>query len=309
MNRKEVQKNEATEGRRNSDLLRRRSKGGKGEIRQKAARMTGIVLVYAFLIVVCFSCLFPFVWMAHSSLKTAKEVTNALTIVIFPQTPQWHNYVTVFEKINIWRGLLNTMTVEVATIPLCVFASGLSAFAFSKMELKHRNTHLMAQLSALMIPYACVVLPIYKAYYQLGLTNTLLPLILPSLFGGVSMMFFFVQFQRAIPNAIFEAAKVDGAGYFSQYVRIMIPMMWPAIAAQVIFMFIANWNDYFAPSLYLTTEDSMTLQLMLKSLSDSQVDLPITFAGAVIACVPLYIIYIVFQRYFIEGMAISGVKG
>ena len=187
--------------------------------------------------------------------------------------------------------------------------SGLSAFAFSKMELKHKDVHLMVQLSALMIPYACVVLPLYRAYYKLNLTDTLWPLILPSLFGGVSMMFFFVQFQRSISNAIFEAAKVDGAGYMRQYVSIMMPIMGPAIAAQVIFMFVGNWNDYFAPSLYLTIEKAMTLQLMIKSLSDSKVDLPVSFAGAVVASIPLYIIYIIFQRYFIEGMAISGVKG
>lgn len=268
-----------------------------------------IVLVYVFLILTCFTCIFPFIWMLLSSVKTVDEAVNTLTITFFSKDPQWQNYSIVFEKIDIWRGLFNTMTIEVATIPFCVFMSGLSAFAFSKMELKHKDVHLMIQLSALMIPYACVVLPLYRAYYNLGLTNTLWPLILPSLFGGVSMMFFFVQFQRSIPNAIFEAAKVDGAGYLKQYVTIMIPMMGPAIAAQVIFMFVGNWNDFFAPSLYLTTENVMTLQLMLKSLSDSKVDLPISFAGAVIASVPLYVIYIIFQRYFIEGMAISGVKG
>lgn len=272
-------------------------------------RTISIVLVYVFLILTCFTCIFPFIWMLLSSVKTVDEAVNTLTITFFSKDPQWQNYSIVFEKINIWRGLLNTMTIEVATIPFCVFMSGLSAFAFSKMELKHKDVHLMIQLSALMIPYACVVLPLYRAYYNLGLTNTLWPLILPSLFGGVSMMFFFVQFQRSIPNAIFEAAKVDGAGYLKQYVMIMIPMMGPAMAAQIIFMFVGNWNDFFAPSLYLTTEDVMTLQLMLKSLSDSKVDLPISFAGAVIASVPLYVIYIIFQRYFIEGMAISGVKG
>lgn len=272
-------------------------------------RILSIVLVYAFLILTCFTCIFPFIWMLLSSVKTVDEAVNTLTITFFSKDPQWQNYSIVFEKIDIWRGLLNTMTIEVATIPFCVFMSGLSAFAFSKMELKHKDVHLMIQLSALMIPYACVVLPLYRAYYNLGLTNTLWPLILPSLFGGVSMMFFFVQFQRSVPNAIFEAAKVDGAGYLKQYVTIMIPMMGPAMAAQIIFMFVGNWNDFFAPSLYLTTENVMTLQLMLKSLSDSKVDLPISFAGAVIASVPLYVIYIIFQRYFIEGMAISGVKG
>ena len=275
----------------------------------KAGRIIGLVCCYIFLIVTCFTCVFPFLWMVLSSVKTSAEAVNTLTLTFFSKDPQWGNYPLVFERINIFRGLLNTLTIEFTTIPFCVFMSGLSAFAFSKMELKHKDVHLMVQLSALMIPYACVVLSLYRAYYKLNLTDTLWPLILPSLFGGVSMMFFFVQFQRSISNAIFEAAKVDGAGYMRQYVSIMMPIMGPAIAAQIIFMFVGNWNDYFAPSLYLTTEKSMTLQLMIKSLSDSKVDLPVSFAGAVVASIPLYIIYIIFQRYFIEGMAISGVKG
>lgn len=275
----------------------------------KAGRIIGLICCYIFLIVTCFTCVFPFLWMVLSSLKTPAEAVNTLTLTFFSKDPQWGNYPLVFEKIDIFRGLLNTLAIEFTTIPFCVFMSGLSAFAFSKMELKHKDVHLMVQLSALMIPYACVVLPLYRAYYKLNLTDTLWPLILPSLFGGVSMMFFFVQFQRSISNAIFEAAKVDGAGYMRQYVSIMMPIMGPAIAAQVIFMFVGNWNDYFAPSLYLTIEKAMTLQLMIKSLSDSKVDLPVSFAGAVVASIPLYIIYIIFQRYFIEGMAISGVKG
>lgn len=275
----------------------------------KAGRIIGLICCYIFLIVTCFTCVFPFLWMVLSSLKTPAEAVNTLTLTFFSKDPQWGNYPLVFEKIDIFKGLLNTLAIEFTTIPFCVFMSGLSAFAFSKMELKHKDVHLMVQLSALMIPYACVVLPLYRAYYKLNLTDTLWPLILPSLFGGVSMMFFFVQFQRSISNAIFEAAKVDGAGYMRQYVSIMMPIMGPAIAAQVIFMFVGNWNDYFAPSLYLTIEKAMTLQLMIKSLSDSKVDLPVSFAGAVVASIPLYIIYIIFQRYFIEGMAISGVKG
>ena len=275
----------------------------------KAGRIIGLICCYIFLIVTCFTCVFPFLWMVLSSLKTPAEAVNTLTLTFFSKDPQWGNYPLVFEKIDIFRGLLNTLAIEFTTIPFCVFMSGLSAFAFSKMELKHKDVHLMVQLSALMIPYACVVLPLYRAYYKLNLTDTLWPLILPSLFGGVSMMFFFVQFQRSISNAIFEAAKVDGAGYMRQYVSIMMPIMGPAIAAQIIFMFVGNWNDYFAPSLYLTIEKAMTLQLMIKSLSDSKVDLPVSFAGAVVASIPLYIIYIIFQRYFIEGMAISGVKG
>ncbi len=278
--------------------------------KRSPSRVIGITIAYLFLIAMCFTCLFPFLWMLLSSVKTPSEMQNSITLTFFSKTPQWDNYLKVFEKQNIFRGLLNTLIVEVGTIPLCVFFSGLSAFAFSKLDMKHKNVHLMIQLSALMIPYACVVLPLYRAYFKLGLVNTLWPLILPSMFGGVSMMFFFIQFQRGIPSAIFEAAKVDGAGYFTQYCVIMLPLMGPAVAAQVIFMFVGNWNDYFAPSLYLTEDRMKTLQVMLKALSSgAKGELPVAFAGAVVSCIPLYVIYLFFQRFFIEGMAISGIKG
>ena len=193
----------------------------------KVKDVVAYVIIYLFLILVCFTCVFPFFWMITSSLKYAHEV-NSFTLRIFPESPQWSNYAEVFRQSNnLFRGVLNTLIVEVATIPVCVFISGMSAFAFSKMELKHKDAHLMIQLSALMIPYACLMLPLYRAYNTLNLVDTLWPLILPSLFGGVSMMFFFVQYQRGIPSAIFEAAKVDGAGYMRQYCSIMIPLMGP----------------------------------------------------------------------------------
>ena len=283
--------------------------GGARNRLRKVGAVVAYVAIYIFLFAVCFTCVFPFFWMLISSVKEPYEVTS-LTLTVFAKNPQWGNYSVVFSQMNMPRGFLNTMIVEVGTIPICVFVSGLSAFAFSKMELPHRNVHLMIQLSALMIPYACVVLPLYRAYFTLNLVDTLWPLIMPSFFGGVSMMFFFVQFQRSIPGAIFEAAKVDGAGYMRQYCSIMIPLMGPAIAAQVIFMFVGNWNDFFAPSIYLMLPESQTLQVMLQSISrGNPLNLPIVFAGAVIASAPLYVIYLVFQRYFVEGLAISGVKG
>ncbi len=269
----------------------------------------GTVLVYTYLIILCATCLFPFLWMVFSSVKTPAEVQNALSLTFFSKDPQWHNYPDVLQRHNLLIGLRNTLIVELSIIP-CVFVSGLSAFAFSKMALRHSNTHLIIQLSALMIPAACVILPLYRIYYSLNLINTLWPLILPSLFGNVSMMFFFVQFQRGVPSVIFEAAKVDGAGYLRQYATIMVPIMKPAIAAQIIFSFIGHWNDYFVPSLVLTKDNVMTLQVMLKMLSTgSKGQLPLAFAGSVIACVPLYIIYIIFQRYFVEGVTMSAVKG
>ena len=123
----------------------------------KVKDVVAYVIIYLFLILVCFTCVFPFFWMITSSLKYAHEV-NSFTLRIFPESPQWSNYAEVFRQSNnLFRGVLNTLIVEVATIPVCVFISGMSAFAFSKMELKHKDAHLMIQLSALMIP--CVQHP------------------------------------------------------------------------------------------------------------------------------------------------------
>lgn len=275
-------------------------------------RIGGKVLAYGLLIVTCATCLFPFLWMISSSLKTPAEVSNTMQLVFFPETAQWSNYVRAWTTIDMVGGFFNTMVIEVATIPICVIVSSLEAFAFSKMYMKHKTVHLLILLSGLMVPYASVVLPLYRAYYQLGFINTFWPLILPTMFGSVSQMFFYIQYQKGIPDAMFESGKIDGAGYLQQFFHIMLPMMGPAIAAQVVFMFIGNWNDFFAPSLYLTNESVKTLQLKLKSLSDgNRMDLPYVFAGATITCLPLFAIYFAFQKYFVGGLAITGtgVKG
>lgn len=294
-------------------------RGGIGA-RQKAfvrfsssyCRIGGRVLAYGILFLTCAASLFPFLWMISSSLKTPAEVSNTMRLVFFPASPQWSNYARAWTTIDMVGGFLNTMIIEVATIPVCVIVSSLEAFAFSKMYMRHKTVHLLILLSGLMVPYASVVLPLYRAYYKLGFINTFWPLILPTMFGSVSQMFFYIQYQKGIPDAMFESGKMDGAGYLQQFVHIMLPMMGPAIAAQVVFMFIGNWNDFFAPSLYLTNENVKTLQLKLKSLSDgNRMDLPYVFAGAAITCVPLFAIYFAFQRYFVGGLAITGtgVKG
>ncbi|MGN1053444.1 MAG: carbohydrate ABC transporter permease, partial [Candidatus Scatosoma sp.] len=172
---------------------------------KKYRRVGGRVLAYGILTLTCLSCLFPFLWMIASSLKTPAEVNNAMELVFFPAIPQFSNYAKAWESIDILRGFTNTMTIEIATIPVCVFMSAMEAFAFSKMYMKHKTANLLILLSGLMIPYVSVVLPLYKVYYKIGFINTFWPLILPSLFGSVSQMFFYIQYQKGIPDAMFES--------------------------------------------------------------------------------------------------------
>lgn len=266
-------------------------------------------LAYAFLGLVCCSTVFPFFWMICTSLKTVKEAVNNMQLQIFPEVPQWQNYLLIWEKLDLWTGLKNTLIVEVATIPICTFLSALEAFAFAKMKMKYKTTVLLILMSGLMVPYASVVLPQYKAYFALGLVDTLWPLILPSWFGNVSLMFFFIQYMRGVPNALFEAAKIDGAKYFVSFVTIMLPLMTAALACQIIFAFVSHWNNFFGPSIYLTTDSVKTLQVKLQALSQSGTDKPMLYTGAFITCIPLFVVYICFQKYFVGSLAISGIKG
>lgn len=275
---------------------------------QKYDKVTRLTVTYVFLSILCLLSLFPFIWMVLTSLKTVAEATNTAKLVLFPAQPQWHNYIDVFEKLDIFTGMKNTMIVEISTIPFTVFVSALVAFAFSKMRLHHKNFWLLFLMSGLMVPGAATLLPTYKIYLMLNLTDTLWPLILPSLFGNVSLIFFFIQFQKGIPNELFEAARLDGAGYFKSFLLIMLPNMLLPIVCQVVFAFVSHWNDFFGPSIYLTSDNTKTLQVKLYSYATWS-DKPMLYTGSFVTCIPLFVLYLCFQKCFVGSLAISGIKG
>lgn len=210
------------------------------------------------------------------------------------------------------RGVGNTLIVEVSVIAVGTFVSSMAAFSFAKLKLPHKNFWLLFLMSGMMVPYAALMMPQFRAFMALNMFDTLWPLILPGLFGNISMMFFLIQYMRGISNAFFEAAKIDGAGYMRMFVSVMIPMVKTALAAQIIFWFIGIWNDYFAPAIYLKSYETMTLQPMMARINSDNsggTNLPLIMAGAVLSSIPMFVIYITCQKYFIESLAISGVKG
>jgi multiple sugar transport system permease protein len=255
--------------------------------------------------------LFPYIWMIATSFKSRQEAFELIPTLI-PQQFQLTTYREIWTTIPIIGAVLNTLAVEFSVILVGTFVSSLAAFSFAKMRLPHKNFFLILLLSAMMIPYAALLLPQYQAYERLQLTNTLWPLIIPGFFGNVSMMFFLIQYMKGIPSELVEAAKIDGASHFGIYARIVVPLSLPALAAQVIFWFVGIWNDYFAPSIYLTIPERQTLQPLLASLNSaysSGTNFPLIMTGAVLASIPMIVIFIIFQRFFIESMALTGVKG
>ena len=269
------------------------------------------IAMYIILTVLAFFVVFPCIWMILASLKPYDEFLEFYA-KIFPNDWSLTSYKQLFSdaNLNFGRGYLNSMIVVIGVIPCGTFFASMAAFSFAKLKLRHKTFWLLFLLSGMMVPGAVLLLPRYIAYQQLSWIDTLLPLIVPHLFIHVSMMFFFIQYMRGISNTIFEAAKIDGSGYLFMHVYIMIPLMIPAISAQVIFWFMGIWNDYFAPSIYLTSASKLTLQAMLARLNSNELGVNFTkiFAGAVMSSIPMIVFYIVFQNFFIESITIGAVK-
>lgn len=279
---------------------------------KKVGRIFLRVLIYALLVLGAVLIVFPFVWMVLGSFKTPLDA-NSAEFRFLPVEWVTNNYTDLFTNTNfpIIKAFFNTVIVEVSVIVVGTFVSALAAFSFAKLKLQHKTFWLLFLMSGMMVPYAALMLPQFRAFQSMNMFDTLWPLILPGFFGNVSMIFFLVQYMRGIPNAILEAARIDGAGHFTSFVCVMFPLVKTAIAAQVIFWFIGIWNDYFAPSIYLITPDRMTLQALLGSLNPAlnRQYLPMALAGAVLSSIPMFVIYLSCQKFFIESLAISGVKG
>lgn len=297
-----------------AELLLARQASGRRKQDAPAAVAKRVALrtvTYIILLVGAFLMLFPFLWMVLSSFKTGNEA--ALEFTFFPKKWVWESYHALFTESDfpIFTALGNTILIEVSVIIVGTFVSALAAFSFAKLKLRHKTFWLLFLMSGMMVPYATLMLPQYRAFEALNMTDTLWPLILPGFFGNISMMFFLIQYMRGVPSAYLEAARIDGASHFTCFLRVMFPLIKTAIAAQVIFWFVGIWNDYFAPSLYLTSRENMTLQVLLGQLNSgtSAKYLPMSLAGSVLSSIPMLIIYITCQKFFIESLTISGVKG
>ena len=188
----------------------------------------------------------------------------------------------------------------------------MAAFSFSKLNFKGKNAMFLGLLSTMMIPFAVVMIPQYIMFTKLGWANSLLPLIVPGLFGNVGMIFFLRQNLNSIPSALAEAAKIDGCGYFRIYYQIFLPLMKGALMTQVILWFMGIWNDYLAPTIFIQDEQWFTLQVVIRSFNSYYAvnsDYPLIMAASVLAILPTLLLFFFFQRFIIESMAISGVKG
>ncbi|MBI4552383.1 MAG: carbohydrate ABC transporter permease [Candidatus Latescibacteria bacterium] len=252
---------------------------------------------------------FPFAWLVSTSLKPDHQIF-VFPPVLFPHPVRWENFRLVFEYIPFFRLIGNTVLVTGLNITGTLLSCSLVAYSFARLRWPGRDTLFVVMLSTMMLPAQVTMIPIYLLFARLGWVDTFKPLWVPSLFGSAFHIFLLRQFLLTIPRELEEAALVDGAGYFNIYRTIMLPLIKPALATVAIFTFMANWNDFLHPLIYLNSLDRMTLAIGLRLLQATHgSEWGLLMAASTMMTVPVVIVFFFTQRYFIQGITLTGLKG
>lgn len=255
--------------------------------------------------------IFPLVYMVLSSFMTKNQILSA-NFSIIPNPWKFGKYAEVLQKPEFARGIRNTLMVAVPVLVIGGITSSLAAFSFSKLKFRGKDGIFLGLLATMMIPFAVVMIPQYVMFTKMGWTNSLLPLIIPGMFGNVSIIFFLRQNLSSVPDSIAEAAKIDGCSYVRMYTDIFLPLMKGALMTQLILWFMGIWNDYLAPTIFIQNEEWFTLQVVIRSFNAYYAvnsDYPLIMAASVLSIIPTLGLFFFFQRYIIESLAVSGVKG
>lgn len=280
----------------------------KIQISISAGRIITITLSQIVLIFMAILSIFPFVWMIASSLKSNTEMFQ-FPPKIFPAIPQWSNYVKVFESVNFGQGFVNSIKLAVINTFGQVITSAMAGFGIGKLKFKGSNLIFATFIAVMMVPYTVIVIPEFIMFSKLGLIDTHLSLILMT-FGYMPMgVFLCRQFIMSLPNDLFDAAYIDGAGYTRIFFTIVLPLIKPAIASLAIFSFLWNWNSYFTPLIFITSHDKYTVPLMLQMFKGKHSsDWSLIMAASTISVLPVLIVYLFGQNYIVEGITITGMK-
>jgi multiple sugar transport system permease protein len=255
--------------------------------------------------------LYPLLWLFASSFKQQDEIFGSLSLL--PSAPDFKAYVRGWSglPVSFGRFFLNSATIAVLSVIGNVISCSLAAYAFARLRFRGRNMFFTLMLGTMMIPYHVTLIPQYMLFLNLGWVNTFLPLVVPK-FLAVDAFFIFlmVQFFRAIPRDLDEAAMIDGCGPWRLYWSIILPLSLPVMACAAVFSFIWTWDDFFAPLIYLNDMASYTAQIGLRTFVDSggQSDWSALFAMSVLGLVPVFLLFLFFQRLLIEGIATTGLK-
>jgi multiple sugar transport system permease protein len=264
--------------------------------------------LYLLLIVMCFIMLIPFAWMLSSSLKLNRDVFT-FPMKWIPENPRWKNYSDIWTKIPLGTFILNTVKLSVIVTFLQLLSSSFAAYAFAKLRFPGCRILFLGYIATIAVPWQAYMVPQFILMRAMGLNNTHMAIICLQAFSafGVFMM---KQFYESIPNELREAAWIDGLSEYSIWLRIMLPLSKPALSTLTIITFVNTWNDFLGPMIYLTRTELKTIQIGLRMfISQYSSEYGLIMAASVVALIPVLFIFLSLQRYFVQGIASTGIKG
>lgn len=270
----------------------------------------GKIAVYALLILGSLLCLMPLIWMLRSSLMTNVEIFM-VPIHWIPEKFQWKNYKDVFTTLPFLTYYANSLKLVLGVVSGAVLTSAICAYGLSRINWAGKNIVFSCIMGSMMLPAAVTIIPTFLMFRKIGLTNSLAPLIIPAWLGGGAFYIFLLrQFFMSIPKDMDEAAYIDGATHIQIFTRIMLPLTKPALVVVGMFAFMNTWNDFLGPLIYLNSDKKYTVALGLQLFIGSyRAEWQLMMAAACLVVIPAIIVFMIGQRYLIEGITMTGVKG
>ena len=270
-------------------------------------RLTSRVSLYVVMSLFAVAFLLPLIWMVSASLRPEAQVL-AVPPKFLPNDAQWNHYAQVFQLIPVF--LFNSVKLAVLNVVGILVVASMAGYAFGRLQFAGRDLAFMILLATSIIPGIAYLIPQYIVFRQIGWVDTQYPLWVPKVLTPVFATFLMRQSFMTIPRELEDAGKIDGASTFGIYWRIMLPQTKPALAAIGVFTFLESWNDLFGPLIYINSENLQTLPVALAQFQGEYFsEISLMMCGATVAVVPVLIVFLFAQRYFIQGITMTGMKG
>ena len=267
-------------------------------------------IAYTVLILISFFCLFWFYVLFINATRSNGELQSGFTLV--PSSHLWQNWINLVNgTIPVWAGLFNSLIVSTFSAILCVYFSTMTAYAIHAYDFKLKKFIYPFILMVMMIPSQVTALGFVKLVDGMGLEDSFIPLIVPSIAAPVTFFYMKQYMESTLPLSLIEAARIDGSGEFHTFNRIVLPLMKPAVAVQMIFGFVSSWNNYFIPSLILHDDDKKTLPILIAQLRSAdwlKFDMGQVYVMIAFSIFPVIIVYLILSKHIVSGVALGGVK-
>ena len=273
-------------------------------------RLRSEVVPRIVLVLMCLVFVLPFYWMLATALKTSDELT-AYPPTLFPRSLQWSNFAAAVEVFPFWRFLGNTATITALTVLGAAISNPIVAYGFSRIAWPGRDKVFFLVLATVFVPFPVLIIALFDIFARLGWINTIWPLVVPFFFGNAFWIFLMRQFFMRIPQEISDAARLDGANELQILFKIIMPQSWPALSAVSLFAGLHAWNDFLGPLIFLQDETTYTLAIGLtffESQSQYDIKLNLLMAASALVVLPVVVVFLMFQRVFVEGVTLGSMK-